>query len=211
MPERHVRRALQVTTGFRLRWLSERGCSDRACTGRGWGMLKRVPLWGREGLCGPVLAWCSCPVAGMVTLSEMSCRRGLQATIRAEFIGAGCASHRKIGIIRCTLRSRKPPAAGCRSNVASLAAAPTHHPELEPASASTDDHDTLDRSDPAPIGIEAGIPSPPAKHAAHDARARRSSTDAAIKHLTTIPINPHRNALLLVKSAFAYFSGACEK
>ena len=178
MPVRYVCHGLRVTTGFRLRWLSERGCSDRACTGRGWGMLKRVPLWGREGLCGPVLAWCSCPVAGMVTLSEMSCRRGLQATIRAEFIGAGCASHRKIGIIRCTLRSRKPPAAGCRSNVASLAAAPTHHPELEPASASTDDHNKLERDNSAPTTIEAGIPSSPAKQDEHPARTKRSAIEA---------------------------------
>ena len=118
---------------------------------------------------------------------------------------------KKAGITRHAARSRKRPAAGCRSSGADRATHPTHHPNLEPASASTDDHDTLDRSDPAPIGIEAGIPSPPAKHAAHDARARRSSTDAAIKHLTTDPIDPHRNSLLPVRSAFAYFSGACEK
>ena len=117
---------------------------------------------------------------------------------------------------RSALPGTRPEAGSVRRPVAGVRKPteppkPTHHPNLEPASASTDDHDTLDRSDPAPIGIEAGIPSPPAKHAAHDARARRSSTDAAIKHLTTDPIDPHRNSLLPVRSAFAYFSGACEK
>jgi len=34
-------------TGFRLRWLLERGCLDRACTDRP-GMLKRVPVSGGE-------------------------------------------------------------------------------------------------------------------------------------------------------------------
>ena len=47
MPERHVRRALRVTTGFRLRWLSERGCLDRGHCDHRW-MLKRVPVRGGE-------------------------------------------------------------------------------------------------------------------------------------------------------------------
>jgi len=95
--------------------------------------------------------------------------------------------------------------------VASLAAAPTHHPELEPASASTDDHDNLERGDPAPIKIEAGIVLSPASQVEHAERTRRSQTNAAIKHLTTNSTHPHRNPLPPVKSAFAYFSGACEK
>src|SRR6056297_2290839 len=114
-------------------------------------------------------------------------------------------------ISRRTARSKKRPAAGCRSKEASLATAPTHQPELEPSSASIEDHNQLDQVDPAPIKIEAGIPSSPADQAAHDDRARRSPAKAAIKHLTTCPITPHRNPLPPVKSAFAYFSGACEK
>ena len=60
-----------------------------------WGMLKQVPVSGGEGWWGPGCVRCSCPVAGMVTFPGMSCRRGLQAAIGAEFIGAGCASHNK--------------------------------------------------------------------------------------------------------------------
>ena len=183
------------------------------------GMLKRVPVSGGEGWWGPGCVRCSCPVAGTVTLPEMSGRSGLQAAIGVEPSAPGDASYENLETEaaffgrrpRRAARSRKPPGAGCRSSAADRATQSTHHPELEPSSASSDDHNDLDRDNPAPIAIEAGIPSSPAKHAAHDARARRSSTDAAIKHLTTIPINPHRNSLLLVKSAFAYFSGACEK
>ena len=76
----------------------------------------------------------------------------------------------------CPARSQTQEAsgAGCRSSVADRATQPTHHPNLEPSSASTDDHDALDRDDPAPITIEAEILSSPASHAAHDARAGRS-------------------------------------
>ena len=209
---------LRVTTRFRLRWLSERGRLD--CAGNGLSrMLKWVPVWGGEGWWWPGYGWCSCPVAGLVTLPDMSCRSGLQAAIGVEPSAPGDASYENLETEaaffgrrpRRAARSRKPPGAGCRSSAADRATQSTHHPELEPSSASSDDHNDLDRDNPAPIAIEAGIPSSPAKHAAHDARARRSSTDAAIKHLTTDPIDPHRNSLLPVKSAFAYFSGACEK
>src|SRR6056297_157309 len=105
-----------------------------------------------------------------------------------------CASHRKIGITGHTARSRKPPAAGCRSSGADRATQPTHHPELEPASASTEDHNHLDRVDPTPITIEAEMPSPPAEHAAHDGRARRSPAKSEIKHLT--PVRPTSNATI---------------
>src|SRR6056297_519163 len=146
----------------------------------------------------------------MVTMLEVSCRRDLQAATGSGFIGAGCASHRKrrVGITRRAARIRKLPAAGCRSREADRATQPTHHPNLEPSSASTDDHDALDRGDPAPINIEAGIHSPPANQGAHDDRAKRSPAKAAIKHLTTIPINAQRSPLPPVKSAFAYFPPA---
>jgi len=159
-----------------------------------WRMPKRVPVRGGDGWWWPGCGRCSCPVAGMVTLPGMSFRSGLQAAIRARFIGAGCASHRKIGITGHTARSRKPPAAGCRSSGADRATQPTHHPELEPASASTEDHNHLDRVDPTPITIEAEMPSPPAEHAAHDARARRSPAKSEIKHLT--PVRPTSNATI---------------
>src|SRR6056297_943628 len=44
-----------------------------------------------------------------------------------------------------------------------------------------------------------------ASQGAYDDRARRSPAKAAIKHLTTIPINTQRSPLPPVKSAFAYF------
>ena len=200
---------LRVPNGSRLRWLSERGRIDCACTVL-LGMLKRVPVRGGEGWWWPGCGRRSCPAAGMVTMLEVSCRRDLQAATGAGFIGAGCASHRKrrVGITRRAARIRKLPAAGCRSREADRATQPTHHPNLEPSSASTDDHDALDRGDPAPINIEAGIHSPPANQGAHDDRAKRSPAKAAIKHLTTIPINAQRSPLPPVKSAFAYFPPA---
>ena len=48
------------------------------------GMLKRVPVSGGEGWWGPGCVRCSCPVAGTVTLPEMSGRSGLQAAIGVE-------------------------------------------------------------------------------------------------------------------------------
>ena len=151
---------LRVTNRYRLRWLSERSRLDCAgtCLSR---MLKRVPVRGDEGWWWRGCGWCFCPVAGMVTLPEMSSRRGALAAIRAEFIGAGCASHGKNRHCPARKQGRKPPGADCRSREADRATQPTHHPELEPSSASTDDHNALDRGDPAPITIEAGIAFPP--------------------------------------------------
>ena len=77
-----------------------------------WGMLKRVPVWGGEGWWWPGYGWCSCPVAGLVTLPDMSCRSGLQAAIGAELIGAGCASHRKNR--HCPAQSQRQEASGSR-------------------------------------------------------------------------------------------------
>mgnify|MGYP001321174379 CR=1 FL=1 len=74
---------LRVTTGFRLRWLSERGRLDCAGTGLS-GMLKWVPVWGGEGWWWPGCGQCSYPVAGMVTMLEVSCRSGLQAAIGVD-------------------------------------------------------------------------------------------------------------------------------
>jgi len=159
----------------------------------------------------PGCAWCSCPVTGRVTLLEMSCRSGLQAAIRAEFIGARMRLPQKNRNYPAHRQGRKPPGAGCRGPEADRATRPTHHPELEPSSASTDDHNDLDRAGPAPITIEAGMHSPPASQGAHDERTERSPANAAIKHLTPSPINPQRSPLLPLRSAFAYFSGACEK
>ena len=107
----------------------------------------------------------------------------------------------------CPARSQKQETSGGRLQKPQpdSATQPTHHPNLEPASASTDDRNPLDRDNPAPIKIETGISSSPASHAAHDARARRSPAKAAIKHLTPSPVNLQRNSLPPVKSAFAYF------
>jgi hypothetical protein len=91
-----VLRTLRAATGFRLRWLSERGRLDCAGTGL-LGMLKRVPVSGCEGWWRPGCGWCSCPVAGMVTLPATFCRSGLQAAIGVEPSAPGDASYENLG------------------------------------------------------------------------------------------------------------------
>jgi len=87
---------LRVTTGSRLRWLSERGRLDCACTGL-LGMLKWVPVRGGEGWWWPGCGRYPCPVAGMVTLPATSCRSGLQAAIGVEPSAPGDASYENLG------------------------------------------------------------------------------------------------------------------
>ena len=100
-----MRHGLRVTTGFRLRWLSERGRLDCAGTGLS-GMLKWVPVWGGEGWWWPGCGQCSCPVAGMVTMLEVSCRSGLQAAIGVDPSAPGVVSgFLCVGHIMTTRRS----------------------------------------------------------------------------------------------------------
>ena len=70
MPDRHVRPGSRVTTGFRLRSLSERGRLDRGHCDHRW-MLKRVPDWGGEWEQWPGSPLCSCN-----RLPEASCALG---------------------------------------------------------------------------------------------------------------------------------------
>ena len=103
---------------------------------------------------------------------------------------------------RRAARGRKPPGAGCSSPEAERASEPTHDPNLEPSSASTDDHNALDRGDPAPITIEAGISSSPASrettpHGQEDLGPKPDAT-----HLTTSPRRPAPRTAAAFKAHF---------
>jgi len=70
----------RVKNGFRLQWLSERGCRDRAGTVR-LGMLKRVSVPVRLGRSGPGFGLASCPVAGVARFFTGFSRDGVPAPI----------------------------------------------------------------------------------------------------------------------------------
>jgi len=205
LPDRHVRRALRVTTGFRLRWLSERGCLDRVCCDHRW-MLKKVPDRGGEwvGWRCRVLA----SATGRRTLPASGGAPGNAtlfflweahpAPMNSARIGPGARAYRTFRKTSpCPHRAR----AASETRPAPVLTAQNWNPLQHPPT----DRYQHNRGDPAPTKIEAGIPSSPASRetAPHGQEDLETKPDAT--HLTPVRSDPHLEQLPPVKRIFGYF------
>ena len=196
-PYRVFRFGTRVTKRSRLRWLSERGCIGPACTDRP-GMLKWAPDPG--GLAVPSM---------VLPITSFSVGRGrIRDGMPVSTICVGDATptyerRQDWFAMSATVKSKNTD-----RNQARI-----------PLTADTETRFSIHRSPPRPAIVPTPLRKPskpesihrPGAKAEHDKRTRRSQTSAVIKHLTPAPVDPQLNSLLLVRSAFACFSGACEK